>query len=120
VTAGFAVTGAEVDEVIGGAHDGGLVFDDHDGVPEITGMWFFNGGVARTKGKSLGEVCGWDRKVRRACASTKLGKGENDWERSLCRPPLSVFVGGDRLPPKAALFNSLLRFRAASRLRLAP
>lgn len=32
VAAGFAVAGAEIDDLVGGAHDGGFVFDDDDGV----------------------------------------------------------------------------------------
>ena len=36
VTAGFAMARAEIDEMIGGAHDGGFVFHNDDGIPEVT------------------------------------------------------------------------------------
>jgi hypothetical protein len=36
IAAGFAVAGAEVEDLIGGAHDAGLVLDDDDGVAGVT------------------------------------------------------------------------------------
>lgn len=35
LAAGFAVTGAEVDDLVGGAGDAGVVFDDDDGITEV-------------------------------------------------------------------------------------